>query len=487
MTPDDMQFLDRIVANLNVLADLSHADILLYAAAEDGAVVVAQSHPTTVPSLYPFSLVGKRVTAEEAGPVLRVLRGRPRHVVVGTMVRGAPSIQELFPILGPNGQTIAVLSSEMSVLETERQRKKNAVYRRAIARVRELVLAGRLEGGEQLSRISEHDGTIVIDARGEIQYISTVAEHLYRRLGYDESLLHTQISMLDTNEYICFKAMESGRCLEQRVQEQDYLWVKRVIPLLPEEPKGWVGRLWARRRTPEGAIIVIQDVTDEVRKEQELKIKTAMIQEIHHRVKNNLHTIAALLRLQARRTSSPEVANLLRQTIHRILSVAVVHEFLSHDESAIINIHEVSNRILSEITRGILDPEKRIKLVLEGDSSFLLPAQQATSCALIINELLQNAVEHGFADRDEGTVSIRLCENGDSMMIEIRDDGRGLPPDFEQQRRHSLGLQIVETLVRGDLRGEFQLRNGNGVVAQVSFPKVIAREHLAEHEIVVGR
>ena len=105
-------------------------------------------------------------------------------------------------------------------------------------------------------------------------------------------------------------------------------------------------------------IVAIQDVTDELQKEQELKIKTAMIQEIHHRVKNNLQTIAALLRLQARRTESAEVADQLRESIGRIMSVAVVHEFLSHGrERSTINIHEVSNRILAE------SPQRRARPV----------------------------------------------------------------------------------------------------------------------------
>src|SRR5207253_7605436 len=183
------------------------------------------------------------------------------------------------------------------------------------------------------------------------------------------------------NEYICFNAMERGVCLEQRVQEQDLVWIKRVMPLMTADDGSWGGRLIGRRPSPTGAIVAIEDVTDEMRKQQELKIKTAMIQEIHHRVKNNLQTIAALLRLQARRTGNPEVADQLREGIGRIISIAVVHEFLSHEETTVINIHEVSNRILAEVRNGILDRTRPINLSLEGTRSFMLPAQQATSCA----------------------------------------------------------------------------------------------------------
>ena len=170
------------------------------------------------------------------------------------------------------------------------------------------------------------------------------------------------------------------------------------------------------------------------------------------------------------------MADILKQTVNRILSVAVVHEFLSKDESSIINIHEVSNRIVQEVTHGTLDPAKKIRLTLEGAKQFYLPAQQATSCALIINELLQNAVEHGYNQRTEGRISVRLLQTDDSMAVEIEDDGSGLPPDFDPDGG-GLGLQIVRTLVKEDLKGQLVLENGHrkkgpgGVRAIVSFPR----------------
>ena len=151
-----------------------------------------------------------------------------------------------------------------------------------------------------------------------------------------------------------------------------------------------------------------------------------MIQEIHHRVKNNLQTITALLRLQARRVESEEAAPALKEAVGRIMSVAVVHEFLSQDEESIINIHDVCQRITQEFVNGTLDPEKHIELKLEGERQFLLPAQQATSCALIVNELIQNAVEHGMEHKNQGTIVVRLLQTDDSMCVEIEDDRRGL-------------------------------------------------------------
>ena len=477
LSPDDRALLEGVAGHLPLLADLTHADTVLFARANDQVIVIAQAQPVPVPSPYALPVaVGRTMARDESPLVFRVLiDGRARNQVTTTVIRGAPVLQEVFAVRNERGDVIGALRSEMLLIEHERQRKRDVTFRRAIARARDLIVAGRMRGGERLGRMGVHDGVMVIDSTGRIEYLSAPAEHLYRRLGYADNLVKTQLQELETNEYICFKAMERGVCLEQRVQEQDLVWIKRVVPLVTSDDTNWPSRLIGRRTTPSGAVVAIQDVTDELQKEQELKIKTAMIQEIHHRVKNNLQTIAALLRLQARRTMVPEVAEQLRESVGRIISIAVVHEFLSLEETSVINIHEVSNRILAEVRNGVLDRTRPINLVLEGTRNFMLPAQQATSCALIINELVQNAVEHAFAGLAGGSIVVNLAEQGDSLCIEIQDDGRGLPDDFDIVRHGGLGLQIVRSLVREDLKGEFELTNGQGVHAVVSFPKWIAK------------
>ena len=136
----------------------------------------------------------------------------------------------------------------------------------------------------------------------------------------------------------------------------------------------------------------------------------------------------------------------------------------------VINIKDVSQRIIHHTRRGILGPDKRIHLTLSG-SGIYLPAQQATTCALVINELLQNAVEHGYERKPGGTISVNLRDDGDKVVVAVMDDGQGLPEDFTLEQADSLGLQIVQTLVRDDLKGQFELREGEGVSAIVTFPK----------------
>jgi two-component sensor histidine kinase len=219
-------------------------------------------------------------------------------------------------------------------------------------------------------------------------------------------------------------------------------------------------------------MLLVRDFTEERLREQELRVKTAMMQEVHHRVKNNLQTIAALLRMQVRRMSGEAARSAVEEAIGRILSVAVIHEFLSNQDSRVINIKEVSNRIVTQIRQEMLAPDRKIWFELEGPPIFL-PARQATACALVINELLQNAVEHGFKEGSVGHVRLTLQDEGDTVVVRVRDDGSGLPEDFKIEQADSLGLQIVQTLVREDLKGNIELRNGEGAEAIITFPKAI--------------
>jgi two-component sensor histidine kinase len=199
-----------------------------------------------------------------------------------------------------------------------------------------------------------------------------------------------------------------------------------------------------------------------------------MIQEVHHRVKNNLQTIAGLLRMQIRRVESEEAKLALDEALNRILSVAVIHEFLSSKGSNIINIKEVCGRIVSQFQQGMLSPDKQIDFKLAGDPIFL-PARQATACSLIINELIQNSLEHGFEGRPQGRIMVNLADNGEQVIITVSDDGTGVPDGFSLDQAKSLGLQIVRILVEDDLKGVINLHknldNGDGLRVEIIFTK----------------
>ena len=412
------------------------------------------------------------VSLQETSWVLRGLRGRKKrglHEPSG----GITVARDVLPIRH-RGKPIGVLSIESGILAYERHRRRSKVFQRVIRQFQEMVLRGELIGAEDLSAFGEHDGIIVVDAASRIRYMSGIATNLYRRLGYFEPLVnHKATSLERIDDELIQEAMRTRRCLEREAPRRQLTWVCKAIPLLTRPEIVWrppFMRLHNSGSQLSGAILTIHDATADRQQEQQLKVKAAMIQEIHHRVKNNLQIISSLLRIQARRISESKARNILDETVNRILSIAVVHEFLSNSEETNINIREVSQRIISQTLQGIGDPSKRIRLEVSGPSVFL-PAQQATVCALIINELVQNALQHGFEDRGEGFISVALEDTGEQIVIRVHDNGEGLDRDFDLMRNGSLGLQIVHTLVQDDLRGTFELRSNDGVEAVASFPK----------------
>jgi len=478
LKPEDIAFLQTIVGHLPILADLSRADLLLYCQPTNAqAVVIAQGQPHSVPPIYGESLVGRAATQPEE-PLLRRVFSHGRAERGSAVVRGAPIVQEVYPVANRQGQVIAALGMETSLVERERHLRRSRVFQRALSLLQQMVLHGELRGAEKLSPFAEQDGIIFVDHQQQIRYVSGVAENLYRKLGYAEKLVGLNLGILRTHEAVYFQALESLVCVQEETQEGELIWIRKAIPILDRQPAWW--RRWLPLATPGqprlyGILIAIHDATEARRKERDLRVKSALIQEIHHRVKNNLQTIASLLRLQARRASTTETRLALEEALGRISSVAVVHEFLSHDEASDINIREVSQRIVNLTQEGILDPAKGIQLVLQGDG-FSLPPQQATACALVLNELVQNAVEHGYTARRGGTITINLQASDQECEIDILDDGEGLPPAFDLEQSHSLGLRIVQTLVE-DLNGHFELlSNGRGTRALVRFPRIEQRK-----------
>jgi two-component sensor histidine kinase len=372
------------------------------------------------------------------------------------------------------------LSIESNFVADVRQKSRSKAFQRAVVGLQKMLLLGEIAGADALTPFREHDGVLVVDSQRVIRYASGIATERYRRLGYQDSLVGRHLSSLDTGDIVLFGlVVEELRCHEAEFEERPYLrddhqliWLRKAVPLIsyPVGRPWWKPWEWLRRQHT-GVLITIHDATEERRKERERKVPAAMVQEIHHRVKNNLQTVAALLRMQMRRSKNAEARQALKDSVGRVMSMAVVHEYLSRAERQAINIREVTQRIIQEIKQGVLNPEKQIHIVLEPGNNLYLPARQATACALVISELLQNAVEHGFEERSSGTIIVCLEDEGDEVCIEITDDGEGLPPGFDLAQVSSLGLQIVQTLVQEDLGGSFEIRSEGGVQVAVRFSK----------------
>ena len=137
--------------------------------------------------------------------------------------------------------------------------------------------------------------------------------------------------------------------------------------------------------------------------------KDATIREIHHRVKNNLQTISSLLRLQGRRLESAEAKAAVEESVRRIRTIALVHETLSRDVGDDIDFKEILLPLAAMVEEGLQSPDRPVRLKIEGDAG-RLPASVATPLAVVLTELLQNAVEHAFVDGRPGTISVAMAE-----------------------------------------------------------------------------
>jgi len=200
----------------------------------------------------------------------------------------------------------------------------------------------------------------------------------------------------------------------------------------------------------------------------QLHIRSAILQEMHHRVKNNLQTVASLLRLQVRYGNQDSAETALLESINRIRSIAAVHDMLSREDLDTVSVRKLADSILSNVAATWLPEGHGVSVGVEGPD-LLLDSQRATSVALVLNELIQNALEHGVSAAGQGSVRVVISAADDRVSICVENTGRPLPEGFDLQKDRNLGLQIVENLTRGELKGTFTLSGGELTRAEVAF------------------
>lgn len=454
LTAAQAQLLATVSDKLQLASDIAQAHIFLYTMAADRHyfVVAGEARPNTVVSQR-RRLLGITVPVAEEPLVCRTyttgqgIAGRKEWAL------GVSLEQKTYPVRSGHGEVIGVLSFEKQAYEQE-----SGGHDILTDTVNMLVTGS--DGGENLpasaqQALTARDGVIIVDRHGMIVFANEAAASIYKMFGVGR-LVGRRASERRLNLRLVSRAREQRQYLEQEYQVEGATVMLRVIPLVQD---GAVDR----------CIVIVSDVTELRKKERELLVKQAVIQEIHHRVKNNLQTIASLLRLQARRASSPAVKAALREGVNRIMSISVVHEFLSQQDAEYIDIMKVTRNILDQVIQNMLEPGFNIQTVQTGEQ-IILPSEQAASLALVINELIQNSLEHGFTGREEGVIGVDVRRVPAGYQIDIFDDGVGLPPDFDIDATGSLGLQIVRTLVREDLHGEFSLQSQQGTRARIVIP-----------------
>jgi GAF domain-containing protein len=196
---------------------------------------------------------------------------------------------------------------------------------------------------------------------------------------------------------------------------------------------------------------------------------TAMVSEINHRVRNTLQAVAGLLRMEMEQTPPRPLNEILRRGIARLQSVAVVHDMLQARDLRFVDIKQAARRII-QLTAQTVMPDSDIETRVSG-ARVMLPSQQAANVALILGELVDNAVRHGLAGTRGGRVSISLAEAGDNVVLEVKDSGEGLPADFDLDTHSGLGFKVVRGLIEEELGGSLEVESDKGVTVRAKFPK----------------
>ena len=303
------------------------------------------------------------------------------------------------------------------------------------------------------------DGFIRLDVDGVVAYASPNALSAYHRMGLTTELEgHNLVEVTRPLISDPFEAQEvaehvqdlmtGGKSMRLEVDAGGATVLLRTLPLVVHGSSA-------------GAAVLIRDVTEVKRRDRALISKDATIREIHHRVKNNLQTVAALLRLQARRTANAEGREALIESVRRVSSIALVHDALSMSVDEQVNLDEVIDRILP-IMNDIASVDRPIRINRVGELG-VLDSDRATALIMVVTELVQNSIEHAFDPAvREGSVTILAERSARWLDVVVHDDGRGLPDGFSLEKSDSLGLQIVRTLVSAELDGSLGMREAPG-------------------------
>jgi len=464
---ESLRHVQRLAASWQPLADLCFSDLLLLApvVGEDGSrsVVLAQVRPTTGQTVYPTDLVGT-VVDEIARPLVS------RAFRTGETVEGDSPLLEsterahvqCIPVRHA-GAVVAVVTRETRPTLGRTLGDLEQFYLTTFDRFAAMIAEGSFpfrhddDEFEDAPRVG--DGVVLLDPELRVRFASPNAVSSMHRLGIHSYTSGLHLSEMGFDQDAVDVAIRARLPVTEEVERGETSLLLQAIPQLEGDQVV-------------GILLLLRDVTDLRRRDRLLLSKDATIREIHHRVKNNLQTIAALLRLQGRRLESPEAQAAIEESERRIRSIAIVHETLSRDAGEVVRFDDIVQPLVRVVAETVTGPDRDLRLAVEGDAG-MLPGDLATPLAVVLNELMQNAVDHAFTGieaRTVGNICVQLAREDGQLLVDVVDDGVGLPPGFSVEQSGGLGLSIVHTLVTSELGGTIELRSDEGTRVHLTVP-----------------
>jgi two-component sensor histidine kinase len=453
-----VEHLAALVSEWGMLADFCFADMLLYIPVDkDRWLISAQVRAATGQTLYHSDYVNtwasdtERILLDQCVKTNGAVQGE-----IFVQIINGPANMLAIPVRY-EGRIIAVLSREWVVDNARRPGQLETTYADIFSKFAEMVaqglfpFEGRVADASVAPRVG--DGVIVLDAATRVRYASPNAVSALHRVGVSANAIGQTLAELGVAETAARNAYERKEpVIEEIEQTTEVTLLTRSIPLLRQANDDV---------EVTGGVLLLRDVSELRRRDRLLLTKDATIREIHHRVKNNLQTISSLLRLQGRRLTSPEAKEAVAESVRRIRTIALVHETLSREPGEDISFIEIVRPLMRLVEEGLQSADRPVTFLAKGDGG-RLPATIATPLSVVILELLQNAVDHGFPEGSAGgAVVVVLSHDEDELHIQVVNNGIALSPDFDFAKATGLGLSIVRTLVTTELAGTIEMRQAN--------------------------
>ena len=461
LSEKDIEWIHRVHGDGQLLADLASADIVIWAQTPDDSFrAVGHVRPSGAATLFYRDIVGEKVRPQWQSQVRNAFRdGEIVDSSSPEWFEETPTRVKAVPIVRRDDEgtaVIGVITRHTNLSEVRAPSRQQLTFDECANALFGMISTGDYPDmtapmGPRRGAPRAADGMIKLDVDGVVTFASPNGLSAFNRMGFVEELEGETLS--DVARQIM-------------PPERDASADEASLPVLLTGRTPWRSDLEARGVTVAlriiplrdhgeriGALVLCRDVSDLRNQEQELLTKDATIREIHHRVKNNLQTVASLLRIQARRTSSEEARESLLQAMQRVAAIAVVHDTLSEGLSQKADFDEVFSRVL-RLVAEVAAAQNTVAHTRKRGTFGTLSSEYANPLALALTEVVTNAVEHGLAGR-EGQVEIVADRDDDELRVRVRDSGSGLP---EGKVGRGLGTQIVRTLVEGELSGSIEWR-----------------------------
>ncbi|RWZ68569.1 ATPase [Labedella populi] len=474
---DDVNWLHMLVQDAQLLADLAFADIVLWIpTTDDSFVAVAHYRPSSAATLFYRDFVGQRIKQQWRSQVTEAFEtgaivdssAPDWYEETPTRVRAVPVLRRLRSSSPETTDApIAVLTRHTNLGEARTPSRQELTFNALAGELFTMIAAGDFPdlsapAGPRRGAPRASDGLIRLDVEGVTTFASPNALSAFNRMGFveeleGESLAEVTTRILPSEDLVdeSLPLVVTGRApWRTDIEARGVTVTLRAIPL-------------RHRGTRTGAIVLCRDVSEQRHQERELLTKDATIREIHHRVKNNLQTVASLLRIQSRRSHTDEARDALSQAMRRVAAIAVVHDTLSEGLTQDVDFDEVFDRVLMLVAE-VASAHNTTAHPRKTGAFGVLPSEYATPLALALTELVTNAVEHGLNGL-EGSVEIEAQRNDERLTVVVRDNGAGLP---EGKVGTGLGTQIVRTLIQGELGGTIDWHTvvGNGTEVTIDMP-----------------